>query len=267
LKFQPIIKWTGSKRHQSEQIISHFPKEIETYYEPFVGGGSVLRQLLESKIKVNAYECSDICKPLIDLWNEIKNNPEKLYQHYKQEWNEFIHNTEHYYNVRTRFNEKQNPYDFLFLSRTCMNGMSRFNNNGEFNTSRHIGRNGIEPDRLKTILYDWSELLNSKSVSFYQQDYSNISSGTNDVLYLDPPYANTKGLYYGCLNYNEFWNWIRKQRGFYVFSFDGVTSYNDNTFAVPNYIYTEHIYMSKSISGFKKMHQEQEYVRESLYIK
>ena len=57
MKFQPVIKWTGSKRSQAGQIISLMPKEIDTYYEPFVGGGSVFIRLIEAcdegKIKVN----------------------------------------------------------------------------------------------------------------------------------------------------------------------------------------------------------------------
>ena len=71
IKFKPIIKWSGSKRSQSEEIIKRFPKEIKTYYEPFVGGGSVLFQLLNSNVKVDKYICSDINKELIDIWNCI----------------------------------------------------------------------------------------------------------------------------------------------------------------------------------------------------
>ena len=78
MKFQPVIKWTGSKRSQSEYIISLFPKQIETYYEPFVGGGSILMQLLLSDIKVGRYICSDINKDLIGLWDTIKQNPVAL---------------------------------------------------------------------------------------------------------------------------------------------------------------------------------------------
>ena len=53
--FEPVIKWSGSKRSQAENILTYFPKEIDTYYEPFCGGASVLRRLLSSNIKVNHY--------------------------------------------------------------------------------------------------------------------------------------------------------------------------------------------------------------------
>ncbi|OQA48417.1 MAG: hypothetical protein BWY47_01050 [Bacteroidetes bacterium ADurb.Bin302] len=86
-------------------------------------------------------------------------------------------------------------------------------------------------------------------------------------LYLDPPYANTSGMYYGSIDYEQFWEWIRIQKGFYILSFDGKTTKQDNTYAVPKDLYTKHIYTSKAISGFRKLHQQTEYVSESLYIK
>ena len=86
--FEPVIKWSGSKRSQAENILTYFPKEIDTYYEPFCGGASVLRRLLSSDIKVNRYVCSDLNSGLIDLWNEIINNPERVSSYYKKLWNE-----------------------------------------------------------------------------------------------------------------------------------------------------------------------------------
>ena len=85
-----MIKWSGSKRSQVNEILKYFPKEIDTYYEPFCGGASVLRGLLDSNIKVNSYVCSDISKPLIDLWNEIKNNPKELCDYYENEREKFV---------------------------------------------------------------------------------------------------------------------------------------------------------------------------------
>ena len=75
--FEPAIKWSGSKRSQAEKILEFFPKEIDTYYEPFCGGCSVLRRLLDSDIKVKNYVCSDLNQDLINLWIEIKNHPHR----------------------------------------------------------------------------------------------------------------------------------------------------------------------------------------------
>ncbi len=86
----PIIKWSGSKRSQVDEIIRYFPRIIDTYYEPFVGGGSVLYQLL-SKRHVNHVVCSDINPDLISLWNLIKTSPEALMKHYEELWNKLYY--------------------------------------------------------------------------------------------------------------------------------------------------------------------------------
>ena len=70
-----LIKWTGSKRRQARQIVVRFPRQIATYYEPFLGGGSVLYELLGSDIEVGRIEFSDICEPLIALWQVVKDDP------------------------------------------------------------------------------------------------------------------------------------------------------------------------------------------------
>ncbi len=67
-----LIKWSGSKDSQAKNIISYFPKEINTYFEPFLGGGSIFLELLESDIKVNTYYLSDINEELINIYGLIK---------------------------------------------------------------------------------------------------------------------------------------------------------------------------------------------------
>lgn len=85
---QPCIKWSGSKRSQSDQIISKMPRSIDTYYEPFLGGGSILIKVLTSNIQVKNYLVSDLNSDLIGLWNCIKSNPLEVFKHYEYLWNE-----------------------------------------------------------------------------------------------------------------------------------------------------------------------------------
>jgi len=186
LKIQPVIKWTGSKRSQSERIISYFPKNIETYYEPFVGGGSIVRQLLESDIQVDNYICSDINNDLINLWNFIKFNPKELSSCYHIMWkelnidNDLDRKKNYFYSVRDRLNKLHKPEDFLFISRTVINGLIRYNKSSDFNASFHITRNGIEPDKMMNIIYDWYEILNKNNVQFICRNYNEIISKEND---------------------------------------------------------------------------------------
>ena len=275
MKFQPVIKWSGSKRSQSEEIIKYFPKEIDTYYEPFCGGCSVLFQLLHSDIKVNNYVCSDKNKGLIDLWNLIKVDPKLVSHSYSIMWNELNiddnkeRKKQYFYMVRERYNNKHNPTDFMFIMRTTTNGMPRYNNNGEFNNSFHITRNGILPNKLEKIIYQWSEALNKNNVKFINQEYNNIVTNKNDFVYLDPPYDNTKGMYYGTIDYNILWNWLKQQSCKYILSFDGKTNNDDMTQNIPTNIYSKHIYLNNGNSSFRRVigKSKNTIVKESLYIK
>ena len=273
--FEPAIKWSGSKRSQAEEIVKLFPKEIDTYYEPFCGGCSVLRRLLSSDIKVNHYICSDLNSDLINLWNMIKNNPEYLSNYYEKLWSELNiddnkeRKKSYFENVRERYNTEHKAEDFLFIMRTTTNGMPRYNKEGRFNNSFHITRNGIFPDKLRKILLEWSELLNKYGVEFKCCDYSEITSNENDLLYLDPPYANTKGMYYGSLDLQKFFSWLEAQRGYYLLSFDGRSGEVDNTYDLPSNLYSEHKYILNGNSSFKRTigKSNDSIVYESLYLK
>lgn len=275
MKFQPVIKWSGSKRSQSEEIINRIKdKEYDTYYEPFCGGCSVLFQLLHSNKKFKKYICSDINKDLISLWNMIKDNPNKIIEEYTKMWNELNvdddkeRKKQYFYMVRDRFNKSKNPCDFMFIMRTTTNGMPRYNKIGEFNNSFHVTRNGIIPSTFAKIVKEWSEVLNKFNVQFIHRSYNEIITTENDFVYLDPPYANTKGMYYGTIDYNMLWSWIRKQECDYMLSFDGKTSSLDITYNVPKDIYSKHEYLENGNSSFRRVvgNSNDEYVSESLYI-
>lgn len=274
-KFQPAIKWSGSKRSQSEKIVSFVPNEIKTYYEPFCGGCSVLRALIDSGIKVDKYVCSDINESLIELWNVIKNDPYSLLQTYKELWEELNYDNdikrqkEFYNKIRKRFNEEKSPIDFMFLNRTCYNGLIRYNSNGEFNSPFHMNRPGIEPSKLYSIIYEWSDMINEKNVDFKLQEFDSINPNEDDFMYLDPPYHNAKGLYYGAFNENSFFNWLRAVKCKWVLSYDGKSGDEDNTYEVPKDLYDEHVYLKSGNSSFKriKLSNNEAMVYESLYVK
>ena len=204
----------------------------------------------------------------------IKDNPSKIIKEYEKMWNELNIDDDkerkknYYYMVRDRFNEHKNPCDFMFIMRTTTNGMPRYNKNGEFNNSFHVTRDGIKPKTLEKIILQWSSLLNKFNVQFINVDYTKIHPSENDLLYLDPPYANTKGMYYGKIDYNEMWDWLRLQKCDYMLSFDGKTSSVDMTYEVPADIYTTHEYLYSGNSSFRRVigTSNSEYVKESLYI-
>lgn len=176
---KPLIKWSGSKRSQADRLASFIPS-FRRYYEPFVGGGSLLYRVSPEETVVG-----DSCKPLIDLWEAVKTFPERLASEYRSLWEALQKDNDFYYRVRDRFNAYQEPWDFLFLTRTCMNVLIRFNREGKFNTSFHIGRPGIHPDTMDTIIRDWHKKLNG--VVFVSGDFTETlrTVTDEDFVYLD----------------------------------------------------------------------------------
>lgn len=273
--YEPVIKWSGSKRSQAEKILTYFPIEIDTYYEPFCGGASVLRRLLSSDVSVKRYVCSDLNDGLIGLWNEIKNNPQEVSSYYEKLWHEMNdidddkqRKKEYFSMVRNRYNKEHNPLDFMFIMRTTTNGMPRYNRYGEFNNSFHVTRNGIVPDTLEKIVNEWSDLLNQNDVKFICCSYDELNPTSNDFMYLDPPYANTKGMYYGCIDYEKLWNYLRNAKCKYALSFDGVSGEVNNTWNVPEDVYSKHEYLLSGNSSFKRTigKSNDSIVYESLYL-
>lgn len=264
--FKPVIKWSGSKRSQSAKIKEYLPSTFGKYYEPFIGGGSMLYA-----INPDNAVCGDICAPLIALWNEIKNNPEALAESYRQRWTRLQNEGyEVYYEVRDNFNKNRLPEDLLFLSRTCVNGLIRFNANGDFNNSLHHTRPGIAPDSLKSVIFDWSSHI--QGAQFLASDYTQTTNDaqSGDLVYLDPPYFHTKGRYYGTIDFDAFLCYLEDLncRGIkYMLSFDGKRGEDDFTVDLPKELYKRHVFIPSGNSSFKKVMDKQSLqVFESLYL-
>lgn len=271
----PAIKWSGSKRSQADEIIRHFPRRIRTYYEPFLGGGSVMRTLMQSDVTVDRFVCSDRNSDLIRLWQYIRDCPDDLTDRYAELWRDLVgadddkaRKTAFFNGVRNRFNRDRCPADFLFLLRTCVNGMPRYNNRGEFNTSFHVTRDGIRPERLRQIIREWSAMLSLRDVTFVACSYEDIKAGQGDFLYLDPPYAATRGMYYGSIDYDAFFFWLGCQDCGYALSFNGRCGHRDSTYPLPTHLFDRHIYLRSGNSSFRRVtgHSRDSIVYESLYL-
>lgn len=275
MNFQPAIKWSGSKRSQCDEIISYFPRKIETYYESFLGGGSVAYRLMNSDIKVGKFVLSDLNSDLINLYKLIQNDYKSVVSHYELLWNELNKDSDferkklYFAEIRKRLNEKHDPKDFMFIMRTTTNGMPRYNSDGEFNNSFHVTRNGIEPFRLEKILKEWNDTLNNHNVEFINASYDIFSPNENDFCYYDPPYANTKGMYFGAIDNEKFFSFLSDLKCPYCFSFDGYCEDEDSTYDVPKSVYNEHIYLKSGNSSFRRVigNKTDKIIYESLYVK
>jgi DNA adenine methylase len=265
-----LIKWTGSKRRQARKIVAQFPRRIATYYEPFLGGGSVLYELLGSEISVGKFEVSDACEPLIALWKLVQNDPTGLIESYAENWRMLqVCGRTYYHEVRQAFNESQNPHLFFFLLRTCRNGLTKFNQAGEFNGSFHPLNLGMAPERVKPLAEEWHRRLVSKDINFYARDYREVTTRPGDVLYVDPPYETGEGRYYlGTFDFGELFGWLRKQQCDHFFSLNGFLGDEDRRLKVPADLYDRHRLLENGYSPLDHLYgRKPRLVTESLYIK
>lgn len=150
---------------------------------------------------------SDVLPELIGIWNLARDLPDDLIAGYRTRWSALQQQGHTYfYEVREKFNQDRDPVDFLFLTRTCVNGLVRFNQAGEFNNSLHHTRPGIHPDRFESVVRAWSAVI--QNLEFEACDYRDSlkSVREGDFVFLDPPYVGTRGRYLPTdFDYEQFW--------------------------------------------------------------
>lgn len=263
---QPVIKWSGSKRTVASQL-GEFFLPARTYYEPFVGGGAMMPFAKSEKGKAG-----DIIPELIALWNEIKHNPQNVATEYELRWNRLQkEGYQVFYEIRDTFNKNKNPFDFLFLTRTCLNGMIRYNSAGEFNNSLHLTRPGIDPKRLASIINQWNFHL--KKFNFLNADYreclEDVKAG--DFVFLDPPYGGTKSRYtktpFSLPDLFHTLDLLNSKGVNWMLTFDGASGERKYSFAPPEELYKSSFRIRTGKSAFRKVVDKvQEDILETVYL-
>jgi len=262
-----LVKWTGSKRLQAPSIIKHFPKNIDTYYEPFLGGGSMLYVLMNSNIEVNKFECSDLNADLIDVWETVKNAPQSISDFYKLHWPS---SREVYDKIRCEHNLNPDPRKLFYLLRTCRNGLVRYNKHQKFNSAFHHGRQGVNPDQLEETIMDWHAKLVKHDVQFSVRDYKDVESKRDDLVYLDPPYARSvdfRMYFLGAFDFESFWKWLKIQQGSYLISLNGYKGEKDCRVDVPIDLYDLHELIANGLNKFDQMVYNHVVAQDSLYVR
>lgn len=200
---KPFVKWAGGKNSLIQQITKYYPFElkngfIERYIEPFVGGGAVLIDILQ-KYEIKEAYAFDINIDLINCYNVIKNNVEKLINELDKKEKNFIalndeERQNYFYDIRAEYNsyklndklDVKRASEFIFLNRTCFNGLYRVNKDGKFNVPCGKYKNPTICD--SNNLRNLSELI--KNVIFEYGDYRKSEKyvNNNTFVYFDPPY-------------------------------------------------------------------------------
>jgi DNA adenine methylase len=187
-----LLKWIGNKQRFAAEIISYLPERFGTYYEPFLGSAAVLGTLAPPRAVG-----SDLLKPLIEIWQTLQSDPEKLLGWYRERWEEFQQDRVTTYDrVKAGFNQKANPADLLFLSRSCYGGVIRFRKDGYMSTPLGI-HNPVSPESMRKRIHIWRE--RTAGTRFVCCDFEEAMERATDgdVIYCDPPYSHTQAILYG----------------------------------------------------------------------
>lgn len=190
---KPIMKWVGGKRELlpelRKNIPSSFDKETNTYYEPFIGGGALLFDILPHHGVIN-----DSNEELINLYKVVKNDVDSLIR----EISSYPYDKDFYYSIR-ELDRREGFPDFLsdikraartlYLNKTCFNGLYRVNKKGQFNTpfGKYSNPTICKEDDLKDV----SSYFNDNDISIMSGDFAQCAKDAQegDFVYLDPPYV------------------------------------------------------------------------------
>ena len=187
---KPFVKWVGGKRQLLRQFREFnlyppfsFNPETATYFEPFVGGGAMFFDLLPKKAIL-----SDMNQELVTTYNVIKNDVEKLIKKLKYHKNR--NNKEYFLKIRAQNVKRLSPLSiaarFIFLNRTCFNGLYRVNNSGQFNVPYGKNKNPMICDEVNLRKIHGT----MKKTKIFHQDYKKVleKAKKGDFVYFDPPY-------------------------------------------------------------------------------
>jgi DNA adenine methylase len=215
---KPFLKWVGGKTQIIDKVLEEFPREINNYYEPFLGGGSVLLALLtlvnnKTIILRQSIYASDKNKVLIYVYKNIQTKPDRVINHLVKlrkrymsipvnngnrtpvNFQEAMSSREsYYYWIRQAYNRmndngkiscKGSAY-FVFLNKTCFRGLYRESSQG-FNVSygNYANPSIFDEDNINQI----SILIKNVIFTCSSFDYIINVVKTSDFVYLDPPYV------------------------------------------------------------------------------
>ena len=186
----PFVKWAGGKRQLIPQIRERMPEKYNDYYEPFVGGGAVIFDLLPANALIN-----DINKALINTYITICNEPDAFLKEVNRLDNDMWEDgKKYYYSIREHYNDKlmRSEYDvelaalFVFINKHCFNGLYRVNGKGLFNVPYNNSRRvSVDED----VIIATSEYLRGVTIidGDFEQACKNAKKG--DFVFIDSPYA------------------------------------------------------------------------------
>lgn len=181
-KTAPFLKWAGGKNQLLPELRELVPKEYNKYIEPMVGGGALFFSLKPSKAVLG-----DSNEELIDCYRIVRDNVEDLIRELKK----FKNNERFYYRIRTQNPNKLTPIKraarFIYLNKTCYNGLYRVNKEGKFNVpfGKRMNPTICDEENLRAA---HTALQDIELEAGHYKEILRKHAKKGDFVYLDPPY-------------------------------------------------------------------------------
>jgi DNA adenine methylase len=191
MKVNPVLKWAGGKTQLLPEINKRLPKQFNTYYEPFLGGGALLFSLLPSSAVIN-----DLNSELMNVYKCIKYDTQFIRLLKELDRHQSLHNKSYYYLIRDidcspyykNWRDYERAARTIYLNKTCFNGLYRVNKKGHFNTP--IGTEKYKKLYDLDNITNMHEYLKNNNVKILCGSYSSAvkDAKAEDFVYFDPPY-------------------------------------------------------------------------------
>lgn len=186
---KPFLKWVGGKRQLIPVISRYLPRQINAYYEPFVGAGALLLNIPHPRQLV----INDLNSELINCYRVIQQYPKALLKVLSKHEN----NPDYFYHLRAldrdpeafaQLSQIERAARTIYLNKTCFNGLYRVNRKGQFNAPFGRYRNPTIADENGIMAVH--HFLSQKPVRILNQDFEKAVQGARagDFVYFDPPY-------------------------------------------------------------------------------
>jgi DNA adenine methylase len=182
----PVIKWVGGKSKLLPELTARLPDQFERYFEPFAGGAALFFRVAPERAVL-----ADSNPDLIGLYTCLGRDVAGVIR--KLEHHRAAHSEAHYYATRTRWNDRERSWTsadraatFIYLNKTCFNGLWRVNRSGAFNVP--IGRYTDPPICVPDALRAASRLLARTTLRCGDYKAAVADARRGDFLYFDPPY-------------------------------------------------------------------------------
>lgn len=185
----PFIKWAGGKSQLLASILPLLPGRIRTYREPFLGGGAVFFALAREG-RFQRAVLSDQNQDLVEVYRMVRDRVEDLISEL-EELAPFATDSDTFYRLRSRERDTLSPVEraarFIFLNKTCFNGLYRVNRKGQFNVpfGRYKNPKVLDPALLRAC----SQALSGVELRVQDFEANAREAKKGDAVYFDPPYV------------------------------------------------------------------------------